>query len=73
MAFVANQASSSRAKSSAGKSSKVGAKPDGKAKAGGAKVKSNQAKRQRIDAELQELQQKVDDYVRTALLIEECS
>ena len=58
MAFVQNQASSSKPKVSGKGKVTLG---DGKIKGG--KVKSNLLKRQKVDAELSELQSSVDNYV----------
>ena len=58
MAFVQNHASSSKSRAG-GRSQTGGHKGAGK----GDKVKSNQIKRQRADAELQDLQVKVDGFV----------
>jgi hypothetical protein len=61
MAFVQSHASSSK--------SKHGGRPQSngrKSKDKGGKVKSNQVKRQRADAELHELQAKVDGFVSSA-------
>lgn len=59
MAFVQNQASSSKSRPSAkGKPSNASAKSRG-----GKLVKTNHLKRQKVDAELSELQSSVDNYV----------